>query len=54
MNKSQSTVTHYVAFVQPSYAVPFTQTKLAGETFSPILFEEKGRWTQTSHDGTDV
>ena len=54
MNKSQSTVTHYVAFVQPSYAVPFTQAKLAGETFSPILFEGKGRWTQTSHNGTDV
>ena len=48
------TVTHYVAFVQPSYAVPFTQTKLAGETFSPILFEGKGRWTQTSHNRTDV
>ena len=54
VNKSQSTVTHHVAFVQPSYAVPFTQTKLAGETFSPILFEGKGRWTQTSHNGTDV
>lgn len=42
VNKLQCTVGHYVAFVQPSYAVPFTQTKLAGEAFSPILFEGKG------------
>ena len=54
VNKSQCAVSHYVAFVQPSYAVPFTQTKSGEETFSPILFEGKGRSTKTSHSGTNV
>lgn len=52
------TVSHYVAFVQLSHAVPFTQTTSEGETFSPILFEGKGRCTlpctQTSHNGTNA